>query len=41
MFLVISKVDVLFTNTTCSSPEIYDHHINKTVGNIGPICTMF
>ena len=34
MFLVISKVDVLFTNTiaTCSSAEIYDHHIYKTIG---------
>ena len=32
MFLVISKVDVLFINTTCSSTEIYDHHIYKTIG---------
>ena len=32
MFLVVSKVDVLFTNTTCSSSEIYDHHIYKTIG---------
>ena len=32
MFLVISKVDVLFANTTYSSTEINDHHINKTIG---------
>ena len=32
MFLVISKVDVLFTNTTYSSTDIYDHHIYKTIG---------
>ena len=31
MFLVISKVDVLFANT-CLSSEIYDHHIYKTIG---------
>ena len=45
MFLVISKVDVLFTNTTYSCKEIYDHHIRQSVlimvGNIGPIDTMF
>ena len=44
MFLVISKVDVLFTNT---SSEIYDHHIFTRqsvlimVGDIRSICTMF
>ena len=32
MFLLISKVDVLFTNTTYSTSEIYDHHIYKTIG---------
>ena len=32
MFLVISKVDVLFTNTAYSSTEINDHHIYKTIG---------
>ena len=32
MFLVISKVDVLFTNTTYSSTEMYDH-IYKTIGS--------
>ena len=32
MFLVISKVGVLFTNTTYASTEIYDHHIYKTIG---------
>ena len=32
MFLVISKVDVLFTNKTYSSTEIYDHHIYNTIG---------
>ena len=32
MFLVISKVDVLFTNTTYSFTEITDHHIYKTIG---------
>ena len=31
MFLVISKVDVLFTNTTYSTTEIYDH-IYNTIG---------
>ena len=30
--LVISKVYVLFTNTTYSCTEIYDHHIYKTIG---------
>ena len=32
MFLLISKVDVLFMNTTYSSTEINDHHIYKTIG---------
>ena len=32
MFLVVSNVDVLFTNKTSSTSEIYDHHIYKTIG---------
>ena len=31
MFLVISKVDVLFMITIYPSTEIYDHHIYKTI----------